>query len=173
VITIRPFEDRDLAQVVDFSLRAWAPIFASLQDVLGESIFHRLHPDWRSGQGAAVTASCTSDALDTFVAELEGRPVGFVSVALDAYHEHMGVIEIIGVDPDFQRQGIASSLTDHALGHMRARGMDIAVVETGGDPGHAPARAAYAAAGFTMLPIARYFQDLSGRSVADRRLPAG
>ena len=31
---------------------------------------------------------------------------------------------------------------------MRSRGMDIAVVETGGDPGHAPARAAYEKAGF-------------------------
>ncbi|MET0563631.1 MAG: GNAT family N-acetyltransferase, partial [Gaiellaceae bacterium] len=38
--------------------------------------------------------------------------------------------------------------------------MDIAVVETGGDPGHAPARAAYEAAGFTLLPIARYFRLL-------------
>jgi hypothetical protein len=38
--------------------------------------------------------------------------------------------------------------------------MDIAVVETGGDFGHAPARAAYEAAGFTLLPIARYFRLL-------------
>jgi hypothetical protein len=35
--------------------------------------------------------------------------------------------------------------------------MDIAVVETGGDPGHAPARAMYGETGFTLLPIARYF----------------
>ena len=39
--------------------------------------------------------------------------------------------------------------------------MDIAVVETGGDPGHAPARAAYESAGFTVLPIARYFRLLN------------
>jgi hypothetical protein len=38
--------------------------------------------------------------------------------------------------------------------------MDIAVVETGGDDGHAPARAAYEALGFTVLPIARYFHLL-------------
>jgi hypothetical protein len=38
--------------------------------------------------------------------------------------------------------------------------MDIAVVETGGDLGHAPARAAYRTAGFTLLPIARYFRLL-------------
>jgi hypothetical protein len=39
-------------------------------------------------------------------------------------------------------------------------GMDIAVVETGGDPGHVPARAAYEAAGFTLLSMARYFRML-------------
>ena len=89
-----------------------------------------------------------------------GRPVGFVAVALNAFHERMGVIDIIGVDPAYQRRGISSRLTEFATEHMRSRGMDIAVVETGGDPGHQPARAAYEAAGFTLLPIARYFRLL-------------
>ena len=44
---IRPFEDRDTEAVVDFSLRAWAPVFAPLERVLGSEIFRRLHPDWR------------------------------------------------------------------------------------------------------------------------------
>ena len=43
---------------------------------------------------------------------------------------------------------------------MRASGMDIAAVGTGGDPGHAPARAAYEAFGFTLLPGARYLKLL-------------
>jgi GNAT superfamily N-acetyltransferase len=83
-----------------------------------------------------------------------------VVVALNAFHERMGVIEIIGVDPDYQRRGISSRLTEFAAEHMRSHGMDIAVVETGGDPGHAPARAVYETAGFTLLPIARYFRLL-------------
>jgi hypothetical protein len=37
---------------------------------------------------------------------------------------------------------------------------DIAVVETGGDPGHRPARALCGDVGFTLLPIARYFRLL-------------
>ena len=72
----------------------------------------------------------------------------------------MGWIDIIGVDPDYQRRGISSQLTEFAIDHMRRHGMDIAVVETGGDAGHAPARAAYEAAGFTLLSIARYFRIL-------------
>jgi hypothetical protein len=34
------------------------------------------------------------------------------------------------------------------------------MVETGGDPGHAPARRTYEKAGYTLMPIARYFKAL-------------
>ncbi|MDX6477231.1 MAG: hypothetical protein QOH95_2742 [Gaiellaceae bacterium] len=160
-IDIRQFRDGDLETVVEFSLRAWAPVFASLQAVLGDDIFFRLHPDWKANQAESVRSSCTNDDRDVFVALAGERPVGFVAIALNAFHEGMGVIDIIGVDPDFQRRGISSRLTEFATEHMRIRGMDIAVVETGGDPGHAPARAAYETAGFTLLPIARYFRLLN------------
>ena len=159
-IEIREFLEGDLEAVVEFSLRAWAPVFAALRDVLGDEIFLRLHPDWKANQSEAVRSSCTNEERDVFVAVASGRPVGFVAVALNAFNERMGVIDIIGVDPDYQRRGISSRLTEFATEHMRSRGMDIAVVETGGDPGHAPARAAYEAAGFTVLPIARYFRLL-------------
>jgi len=159
-IEIREFRAGDLDAVVAFSLRAWAPVFDSIREVLGEEIFLRLHPDWRAGQAEAVRSSCLSEERDVFVALADGRPVGFAAVALNAFHEGMGWIDLIGVDPDYQRRGIASRLTEHASEHMLRCGMDIAVVETGGDPGHAPARAAYEAAGFTLLPIARYFRML-------------
>jgi GNAT superfamily N-acetyltransferase len=159
-IEIRGFLPEDLDVVVEFSLRAWRPVFASLRKVLGDPIFLRLHPDWETGQADTVRSSCLSDERDVFVAVIDGRPVGFVAIALNAFHERMGVIDIIGVDPDYQRRGVASRLTSFALDHMRQRGMDIAVVETGGDPGHAPARSAYEKSDFTLLPIARYFQLL-------------
>jgi len=157
---IREFREGDLAAIVEFSLRAWSPVFASLREVLGDEIFLYLHPDWEANQAKAVESSCTSSELDVYVAVADEHPVGFVAVALNAFHERMGVIQIIGVDPAYQRQGVAEQLTTFALDHMRSAGMDIAVVETGGDPGHAPARAAYEAFGFTLLPIARYFRLL-------------
>jgi GNAT superfamily N-acetyltransferase len=160
-IAIRELHEGDLETVVEFSLRAWAPVFASLRNVLGDDIFLRLHPDWRANQAEAVRSSCTNDDREVFVAVADGRPVGFVAIELNAFHERMGVIDIIGVDPDYQRRGISSRLTEIAIEHMRSRGMDIAVVETGGDPGHAPARAAYESAGFTRLPIGRYFRLLA------------
>lgn len=164
-IEVRPFRSGDLPHVVEFSLRAWEPVYASLRKVLGDDIFFRLHPDWKADQAAAVSSSCTSPERDTFVAVLDAHPVGFAAVALNAFHERMGAIDIIATDPHYQRRGVAKTLTAAALDHMRNSGMDIAVVETGGDAGHAPARETYAATGFTLLPIARYFQLIQQRPV--------
>jgi hypothetical protein len=49
--------------------------------------------------------------------------------------------------------------------------MDIAVVETGGDPGHAPARALYESAGFALLRVARYFRLLDKIADSDSEGP--
>ena len=157
---IRQFREDDLEAIVDLSLRAWEPVHESLRQVLGDDIDLRLHPDWKASQAEEVRSACTNEERDVFVAVTDGKPIGFVAVAMNAFHEGMGVIDIIGVDPNYQRRGIGSRLTEFAAEHMRNHGMDIAVVETGGDPGHQPARAAYEAAGFTRLPIARYFRLL-------------
>jgi GNAT superfamily N-acetyltransferase len=158
---IRAFEESDLDSIVEFSLRAWEPVFDSLRAVLGEPIFARLHqPDWQTVHAETVRSSCTNDGRDVFVAVVDGRPVGFAAVALHAFHQGMGVVDIVAVDPAYQRRGIATQLMGRAADHMRERGMDIAAVETGGDPGHGPARAMYEAAGYTALPVVRYLKRL-------------
>ena len=160
-IEIRPYQDSDLETIIEFSLRAWEPIFDSFRHVLGDPIFARLHqPDWRTAQAEAVRESCTSDERDVFVAVNGDRPVGFSAVALNAFHERMGVIDIIAVDPDYQRRGIARRLIAESIAHMRDYGVDIAAVGTGSDSGHAPARAVYESEGFTALPGVRYLKLL-------------
>jgi ribosomal protein S18 acetylase RimI-like enzyme len=91
----------------------------------------------------------------TWVAEAEGRVAGFVNVIFDVA-ARSGEIYMIAVDPAFQRRGIGSLLTERALDEMRARGIDLAIVATGGDPGHAPGRATYDKAGFTPVPQVWY-----------------
>jgi hypothetical protein len=51
-------------------------------------------------------------------------------------------------------------LSLRALEEMKATGMELAVVETGGDESHAPARRSYEKAGYTGLPLVRYFKEL-------------
>ena len=62
---------------------------------------------------------------------------------------------MVAVAPARQRAGIASRLLERAVTEMGSRGVPLAVVGTGGDDGHAPARALYERHGFTGLPLAR------------------
>lgn len=160
-LEIRPYEESDLEAIVEFSLRAWEPVFESLRQVLGDPIFARLHESgWKEAQAEAVRSSCTSTERDVLVAVADGRPVGFAALALNAFHERMGVVDIVAVDPAYQRCGIASQLMERSVEHMRAQGMDIAAVETGGDPGHGPARSLYESLDYTPLAGVRYLKLL-------------
>ncbi|MBV9011056.1 MAG: hypothetical protein JO272_03220 [Pseudonocardiales bacterium] len=47
---IREYCRADEEAVVELSLRAWEPVFASMEQVLGHEICLRLHGDWRRYQ---------------------------------------------------------------------------------------------------------------------------
>ncbi len=149
-----------MGAVVGFSLRAWEPGFASLVQAMGSEIFRRQHPDWREGQRRAVEDVCASQKTRVWVAEADGVPAGFVAVELHHPERHMGEISMLAVDPDFQGGGVGTALTEFALDRLKDAGMALAMVETGGDPGHAAARRVYEKAGYTHLSIARYFKNL-------------
>jgi LmbE family N-acetylglucosaminyl deacetylase/GNAT superfamily N-acetyltransferase len=150
---IRPSDASDTDAIVELALRAWAPVFASFEAVLGPDIYQRVYPDWRWYQAGSVREALERN--QTWVAVTDGAITGFVNVSFDT-SERSGEIYMIAVDPRAQRQGIASRLTELALGEMRARGLDLATVATGGDPAHAPARATYEKAGFTAFPQVWY-----------------
>ena len=157
---IRPYEDSDAEAVVEFSLRAWEPVFASIERVLGSGIFGRLHPDWREDQRRAVGEVLADEEVRVWVAEVDGTAVGFVAVGVFDAERSMGEISMLAVDPDHQGGGIGTALTEFALDRLRDAGMMVAMVETGGDPGHAAARRTYEKAGYVLSPVARYFKNL-------------
>jgi ribosomal protein S18 acetylase RimI-like enzyme len=150
---IRPSTPEDADAIVVMAVRAWAPVFRSFAEVWGPALYERMHPDWAAEQGAAVRAAIDENA--TWVTTDGETVTGFVNVTFDEA-EATGEIYMVAVDPDRQGEGFASELTEHALDEMRARGMTLAVVGTGGDPGHAAARATYEKAGFTPFPLVHY-----------------
>lgn len=158
---IQPFDpDQHLDAVVALSLRAWAPVFVSLKREFLPEVYKAFYPEsWEVSQAASVKATCLDDAVKTWVAVEDGAVAGFLAARLHA-GDHMGEIYMIATDPDFQRRGVARELTRVALDWMKSQGMVIAMVETGGDPGHAPARKAYEDSGFREARVARYFKAL-------------
>ncbi|MDQ4117364.1 MAG: GNAT family N-acetyltransferase, partial [Actinomycetota bacterium] len=157
--TIRPYTAPDGDAVVALSLRAWEPVFASVERALaGSGVFEAQHPDWRHSQSRAVRRACDESAA-VWVAELDGVVAGFSAAVLHT-EDRMGEIAMLAVDPPYQGRGIGSRLTAVATEWLGLQGMTTVMVETGGDDGHAPARAVYARAGFTLLPVARFFRTV-------------
>jgi ribosomal protein S18 acetylase RimI-like enzyme len=156
---IEPYSPRHLDAVIRLSLRAWAPVFGSIRRAMDVDVYRTLLPDWRVSQRQAVEGVCAAEDTQVWVAVEAGAPVGFVAVKLHA-ETREGELSMIAVDPDVQRRGVGTALTAFALERMREAGMAVAMVETGGDPGHAPARRLYERLGFGRFPIARYFKKL-------------
>ena len=156
---IRPQLDSDIAAIVAFSLRAWRPVFESMARVLGPRLNRLVYPDWAAGQARAVEEVCRDENMTVWVAEAGARPAGFVAVAFRD-NPPSAEIEMIAVDPDQQNQGIGRALLDHACDWLSAAGVTLVQLGTGGDPGHAPARHTYEKAGFTALPLVRYYKEL-------------
>ena len=144
---------------MELSLRAWAPVHASIREALGPEINDSLQPDWRVTQQSDVEATLASEVTEVWVAAANQRVVGFVAARIHP-DGRIGEIDMLAVDPDHQGAGIGQALTEHALAWIKESGIEVAMVGTGGDPGHAPARRTYANAGMRLVPMARYFKKL-------------
>jgi GNAT superfamily N-acetyltransferase len=159
---IRDYEGADEGPIVALSLRAWEPVFESLERHLGADLLVRLRGDWRRGQEEEIRAILADPGGRAWVAEDACGPVGWVAASPGEGENLVGEIEMIAVDPEVQGRGIGAELTEVATSWLGERGMRVAMVETGGDSGHAPARRVYEKAGFVPLPAVRYFRVLEG-----------
>jgi len=159
-LCIRPVCDNDVDALVQLSLLAWIPVFNSFEQILGPEIYAIIWPDWRKSQREAVEKVCRDgEKTVVWVAEVDGIPIGFVAYEL-RIEDRTGELQFLAVHPEYQNRGIGTELNNLALKKMKESGMKMAIVETGGEPSHAPARRSYVKAGYTALPLVRYFKDL-------------
>ncbi|QUD89226.1 GNAT family N-acetyltransferase [Phenylobacterium montanum] len=157
---IKAYEPEMEAQVVALSLEAWAPVFEKLEPAVPGYVYHAFYPDgWRDRQTADVLQVLRTEGEHVLVAVDAGAVIGWVGLRLHP-KDRMGEIYILAVDPAHQRRGVAGVLMDRAMAEMRRAGLEMVMVETGDDPGHAPSRATYESAGFERWPVARYFRRL-------------
>lgn len=167
-VRIEPYNADNLDAVIQLSLRAWTPVFESIQNAMDADVYRAFYPDdWQVSQQKAIEEVCAAEDTTVWVAKVfdqsatndAGLTVGFVAVKLHL-EDKMGEIYMVAVDPDFQGQGIGTDLIEFALEWMQESDMSIAMVETGGDPGHASARHTYEKLGFGLWTVARYFKKL-------------
>ncbi len=155
---IRRFDNNDMAAVVELSLLAWEPVFDVWKQILGPTLYPiAIYPNWRKSQRAKVEERCSDKNSVTWVAEVSGNVAGFVAYGVCG---ERGVIQMVAVHPEYQKHGIGTELTRFALEKMKEAGAKLVEVGTGGDDGHAPARKTYEKAGFTALPLVKYYKEL-------------
>ncbi|MBW9213567.1 GNAT family N-acetyltransferase [Mumia sp. zg.B53] len=161
MLTIVPYAEAHREALLDLAIRAWEPVFPLMQSAVSPFVYDAFYPDgWRARQYADLDEVLAHESESVDVALDGSDPVGWVCTKMHP-EDSMSELYVIAVDPSRQREGIARALMDRSFERGREAGMLMVMVETGDDPGHAPARAAYETAGFERWPVARYFKDLS------------
>jgi GNAT superfamily N-acetyltransferase len=146
--SLRPFIPDDLPVLQDIRRAAFAPVFRSFREIVGEQIAAVAFADADAEQARLLDGLCDAQSgQQPLVATLGGRIVGFVSFSVDA-DRRMGEIGLNAVHPDYAGRGIGTWMYERVLAVMRERGVTVATVGTGGDPSHAAARRAYQKVGF-------------------------
>ncbi len=158
-IRIEPYTAEHLDGIVRLSLRAWKPVFESVEREMGPEKYREYYPDWRVSQQEAVESVCENEQMPVWTALDGGTPIGFVGVKTHA-DEDMGEVYMIAVDPEAQGHGIAARLMEIAIEWMKGKKLTMAIIDTGMDSGHAPARRAYEKLGFEMWPVARFYKNI-------------
>lgn len=148
--SIRNYVDADLPALQAIRAAAFGPVFASFRELAGRGVADTVYSPKRAetGQANHLAHMCEpQSAHRVLVAEASGVPIGFCGVTCDRANQ-VGEIGLNAVDPEFASHGVGTALYRRALEVMREQGMTSAVVATGGDHSHAPARTAYGKAGF-------------------------
>jgi GNAT superfamily N-acetyltransferase len=160
-LAFRPSVAGDLPRLQEIRAAAFAPVFASFRSILGDVIYDLAQRREDEAQADLLVSLLARDSgWEVYTAELAGEIVGFVSVKLNA-DTLVGEIGLNAVHPSRAGKGLGTVMYDFALARMKDAGLRVAVVATGGDPSHLPARRAYEKAGFAVhIPSAWYCREL-------------
>lgn len=123
-IHIRPIRTADNDAMYELTILAFSPIFASFIKILGSEIYEIIWPDWKASKKNRIRKLCQEDSqYFTFVAELDGAVVGFITYDLNN-ETKTGTIQLLAVHPDYQCQGIGTELNKFALSKMKKERYD-------------------------------------------------
>ena len=149
-INFRQSIKSDLPVLEEIRQKAFAPVFDSFRSILGDQIYSLAQEPEDTQQSQLLSDMFLPETVwQTYVVELSGEVVGFVSIRMDS-DSKVGEIGLNAVHPDHSGQGIGTEMYKFATDKMKLSGMQVATVATGGDPSHEPARRACEKSGFNL-----------------------
>jgi ribosomal protein S18 acetylase RimI-like enzyme len=126
-MTIRPYRDDDLPRLQEITVESFegVSIDRNIETAFG-TVGGR---DWRERKANDVANDAQACPEGIFVAEEEGRVVGYITTRPDPF-TRIGRIPNLAVDPGARGHGIGSALIRHALDYLAGIGMAMAKIET-------------------------------------------
>lgn len=158
---IRAYTDTDHDRVVRIAIEVFGPFFEdSLRSVVGQEIFENQHHDWRGDYHRDLaTIHDPEKQKYAVVAEDHGDLAGFTAWTVDP-ERRSGEVQYVAVRTAHRRSHLATELCEHAFASMRAAGIEVVTIGTGGDWFHTPARQLYSSLGMTPFPNVIYYKAL-------------
>jgi ribosomal protein S18 acetylase RimI-like enzyme len=158
---IRSFLPHDLARLTALTIETFGPFYEeSFRPLVGDLVFVNQHGGWRENYRRDVAELHDPERhKHVAVVEIDGSIGAFVAWRADPDRCN-GEITHLAVAVEHRRLHLGTALCEHAFGELRAAGAEVAVIGTGGDPFHAPARALYESLECTLLPVAVYYRQL-------------
>lgn len=147
-LAIRPFAAADLPALQQIRSAAFAPVFRSFGELVGPDIAETAFRNIDADQARMLDGICSEGSAHRLLVVMLGQEiVGFVSFSCDP-ENGTGEIGLNAVHPAQAGRGIGAWMYEEALARMKALGVRVVEVGTGGDASHAPARRAYEKVGF-------------------------
>ena len=104
-IYLRPFNRKDMNEIIELTLLAFQPVFASFEQILGPRIHRIIYPDWHKLQTEGVEKLNNNEKIRFWVAEVDVKVIGFI--AFELYGDKTGEVQLLAVHPDYQNLGSA------------------------------------------------------------------
>jgi ribosomal protein S18 acetylase RimI-like enzyme len=126
-ITFRAYRPDDLETLKQLTVDSFGGVAL---DHNVEQAFGMLNGhDWKWRKARHIDEDVAAHAEGIFVAEMNGRIVGYITTRLDRA-AGKGRIPNIAVSEEYRGQGLGRRLIEHALDYFRREGMEYAMIET-------------------------------------------
>jgi len=128
-IIIRSATNDDEEEIYTINLRSWGGGI-STHELLELRHGQLNNLPWIEQIAQAAATHILEEDVKTFVAESNGRVIGYASAQLQGDKPEVGIVSYNAVDPDHRGQGVGTALVKHVMNYLKTHGARVLLVWT-------------------------------------------